>query len=1349
MRVRAREWRARGALCALVVLSLLAAGPGLGAPAQMTTAYNAATGRLQEAVAGQVIVRFARTDTMRAADATHQAAGAKLVGRIPQIGMDLVQCPPGMSIEDTSKLYRGRPGVAAASPNFVARAFGTWPSHIAAIVAGARPQAGLGARAVPNDPSWSQLYGMSNIDAPLAWDTLIGSREVVVAVVDTGIDRDHEDLAANTWQNTDETAGDGDDDDGNGFIDDRYGWDFADGDSDPDARTALVSDDDGGAGLASKIEWRCPAAGTYFFAVAGYNDARTGVYTVGVTGQDPSAGPVEYASHVVDDDADGGSAGDGNGVVDPGETIELVVELRNAGSLAAEGVEATLSAATAGVTLADDHEAFGDIAAGGSASCEEDFDVVVGAGVATGTQIVFDLAIADADGGSWSDQFSVSVGVDPYGEPDDTPEHAHLAPTDGTPIDRRLEVEGDRDWIKFQAARGRVYVIETSNLGDLGGPSAEGTPPAAKGDVGAQYADTVLRLYDTDGETPLETDDDGGAGLASRIEWTCPSDGVYFAMVTGYSSDSAGTYSVAATGTIAEPQNTISGGITGTGGEALEGVTVSAEGAAGSFEATTGADGAYTIADLPSGEYVVTPALARYTFTPAERIVTPPDDAVDFAAARIVSMVVDCDPTSSDWQSEVVAPRGAAFTVDIWATGVVNLDTWQFALTYDADRLSVGGVREGPFLTSRGGTTLFVPDVFTPGVVHADCSLTGTDRTQAPDNRGVIAHIDFVSDSDAGASDLHVSEATYWDIDGDATAPDAVDGRVVFTILGDFDRDGDVDVDDLREFRARWGAAAGGGAQSDLPYEARFDLDDDGAIGYEDFLAFWRGNPARDADWVPGDVTGEQAVAGSDAAGYPDAGPDDYLEITDLIPFADQFGTEDGDASWDPVFDFAGADGVAAADEAPYPVDGAVNFYDLTVFAGNWHGGSGPAAPLPGAGATEAPARDPGAIAIDLAPEAAGIASEATMLAGDELEVAVVARGLAATDTCELTVRFDPSALALVDGGARVGGFMESAGGSALSILGAGESGKLRLAASLIGSGSELTPAGDGELARLRLRVLPAAESATVEVTGARLYDESARERVATCAPATVSVGDLGAGDWRAEIRVAAGGEVAPANWFGVVADDDLRARLTHSASTVGGPIRAAFLTADGRTQGAYSADLAGEQGYRLAVTAVAPDTQVAITWPDLSAAPPDCALRLVDEASGETLLMRTSATYRYTTREPGETRVFRVEVFERPAGSPMVSGVAAWGAGGSAQISYALSADASVTVEVLNIAGRPVRRLLADRDRSAGGHTLVWDARSQSGALLPGGVYLVRITARSEDGRQSSAVGAMRLVRP
>ena len=85
----------------------------------------------------------------------------------------------------------------------------------------------------PGDPGFGQLWGLHNtgasggsddadIDAPEAWDRATGDPGMVVAVIDTGVDYTHEDLAANMWVNLGEVVN-GIDDDGNGYVDDIHG----------------------------------------------------------------------------------------------------------------------------------------------------------------------------------------------------------------------------------------------------------------------------------------------------------------------------------------------------------------------------------------------------------------------------------------------------------------------------------------------------------------------------------------------------------------------------------------------------------------------------------------------------------------------------------------------------------------------------------------------------------------------------------------------------------------------------------------------------------------------------------------------------------------------------------------------------------------------------------------------------------------------------------------------------------------------------------------------------------------------------------------------------------------------
>src|SRR3989338_6326726 len=85
----------------------------------------------------------------------------------------------------------------------------------------------------PNDFLIAEQWHLEKIDAYEAWDTATGDRQIVVAVLDAGVDLDHEDLVDRFWENRGEVI-DGIDNDGNGFEDDTRGWDFVDSDPRPE-----------------------------------------------------------------------------------------------------------------------------------------------------------------------------------------------------------------------------------------------------------------------------------------------------------------------------------------------------------------------------------------------------------------------------------------------------------------------------------------------------------------------------------------------------------------------------------------------------------------------------------------------------------------------------------------------------------------------------------------------------------------------------------------------------------------------------------------------------------------------------------------------------------------------------------------------------------------------------------------------------------------------------------------------------------------------------------------------------------------------------------------------------------
>ncbi|MEA3232086.1 MAG: S8 family serine peptidase, partial [Thermodesulfobacteriota bacterium] len=178
-------------------------------------------------VPGEILVKYKSPANIASESDLSSLHDLTAKKKLPAINTTVFKLPQGMDVQAALNLLKDDPRVAYAEPNYYAR-----PT------------------AVPNDPSFPVQWGLNNtgqvvagvsgvpgadINGPEAWNLNTGHRNIVIAVIDTGVDIFHPDIRPNLWVNTGELAGfasvdswqpNGVDDDGNGYVDDIVGWDF-------------------------------------------------------------------------------------------------------------------------------------------------------------------------------------------------------------------------------------------------------------------------------------------------------------------------------------------------------------------------------------------------------------------------------------------------------------------------------------------------------------------------------------------------------------------------------------------------------------------------------------------------------------------------------------------------------------------------------------------------------------------------------------------------------------------------------------------------------------------------------------------------------------------------------------------------------------------------------------------------------------------------------------------------------------------------------------------------------------------------------------------------------------------
>lgn len=200
-------------------------------------------------VPGEIIIKYKNTDSVSAMSVPSAKLASLGAGVSDDFsaeglkGMQMIDVDTSISVEKAIEELNKSSYVAYAEPNYVIQlslpSEPELPNNTTAESFSAESVSGA-----PNDPRFSEQWALSNtgqtggtsgadIGALSAWSVTTGSDSIVVAVIDTGVDYTHPDLAANIWTNPGEIAGNGIDDDGNGYIDDVHGWDFINNDNDP------------------------------------------------------------------------------------------------------------------------------------------------------------------------------------------------------------------------------------------------------------------------------------------------------------------------------------------------------------------------------------------------------------------------------------------------------------------------------------------------------------------------------------------------------------------------------------------------------------------------------------------------------------------------------------------------------------------------------------------------------------------------------------------------------------------------------------------------------------------------------------------------------------------------------------------------------------------------------------------------------------------------------------------------------------------------------------------------------------------------------------------------------------
>ena len=188
---------------------------------ESTAAESVLEPSLDDTATNEIIIKVDPDMSPVAMESALESVDGEVVETTQDLDIQLIEVED-VEVDEAIAVLEGNPQIEYAEPNFVVSITDTFP----------------------NDPRFDELYALNNtgqtggtpdadIDSPEGWDLQTGSSDTVVGVIDTGVDYTHPELDDNMWTNPGEIRDNGIDDDGNGFVDDFFGYDFANGDGDP------------------------------------------------------------------------------------------------------------------------------------------------------------------------------------------------------------------------------------------------------------------------------------------------------------------------------------------------------------------------------------------------------------------------------------------------------------------------------------------------------------------------------------------------------------------------------------------------------------------------------------------------------------------------------------------------------------------------------------------------------------------------------------------------------------------------------------------------------------------------------------------------------------------------------------------------------------------------------------------------------------------------------------------------------------------------------------------------------------------------------------------------------------